>query len=105
MKKINLPTDPERIIKIDPDGKYLVIMPEGTTWAKMWNTSAVLDSFMQNARTFFVAPHDIVIVRIKDGEAEVLYQSKETSEAASDSEADDDGETEPEMHGSPQDVP
>ncbi|KKM97265.1 hypothetical protein LCGC14_1169890 [marine sediment metagenome] len=105
-KKIELPVDPKRIIPIEPDSKYFVVMPVGTTKNQLREASALLDYFMSSPNTFFVITDDISIIRIEDGETEVLYspQESETAEAAHGQKADDRETSEPTLQGSDQDV-
>lgn len=111
-KRLELPVDPERIIPIDKDSKYFVVMPVGTTSEQMRETSEILRYFMGSPNTFFVIQGDISIIRIEDGEAEVLYQPKEESpkeestEATRLQEKSDGGETaDSEVRSADQDVP
>lgn len=82
-KKIEFPIDPERIIPIDPDSKYFVVMPVGTTNEQLRMTVLSLDAFMNSSRTFFVVQGDIAVIRIEDGETEVLYSPQEIAETSS----------------------
>lgn len=105
-KKIELPVDPERIIPIEPDSKYFVVMPVGTTNYQLREASELLKYFMGSPNTFFVITGDITVIRIEDGEKEILYspQESENAEAADSQEADDRETSEPTLQGSDQDV-
>jgi hypothetical protein len=57
---------PERVIEIDPEGRYIVVVPEDVTMADAQKMAEVIKGWWESGDRFLWMRGDVVLIRIRE---------------------------------------